>query len=368
MADPRLSRLANVLVNYSLEVQKGETVAIEANANSFPLALETSRAVLRAGGHPFLTWRDSAFTEVFLQEANAEQLAYIHEPIRHIYEQYDCRIALLAESNTRNLSNVPAEKEVQWRNASRSLMQTFMQRSAKNDARWVLTLVPTQAYAQDADMSLNEFEEFVYSACHVDKEDPIAEWQNISRQQQKFVDYLVGKKKVRVVGPHADLSLSIADRTFINSDGRRNMPCGEIFTGPVEQSVNGWVKFTFPAIYGGREVEGVTLNFEEGKVVKATAAKNEQFLQKILDTDAGARYLGEFAIGTNHNIQRFTRSILFDEKIGGTIHMALGASYPETGGKNQSAIHWDMICDMRDGGQIFVDDELFYENGHFLVN
>ncbi len=195
----------------------------------------------------------------------------------------------------------------------------------------------------------------------------MAEWGKIHAMQQRMVEWLAGKREVKVTGPNADLSLSIAGRTFINSDGHRNMPSGEIFTGPVEESVNGWVRFTYPAIYMGREVDGVELRFKDGKVVDATATKNEEFMISVLDTDAGSRYLGEFAVGTNMGIQRFTKSILFDEKIGGTIHMAVGAGYPETGSKNNSAVHWDMICDMRNGGQIHVDGELFYENGVFVV-
>ena len=187
------------------------------------------------------------------------------------------------------------------------------------------------------------------------------------KEQQVLCDYLAKVDKLRVTGPNVDLTLSTKGRTWINSDGKRNMPSGEIFTGPVEQSVNGWIRYTYPAIYQGREVEGVELRFEDGKVVGATAKKNEAFLHQVLDTDAGARYLGEFAIGTNRNIQQFTRSILFDEKINGTIHMAVGQSYPESGGLNQSGVHWDMICDMQNGGQIWADDELFYDSGRFLV-
>lgn len=216
-------------------------------------------------------------------------------------------------------------------------------------------------------MSLSEFEDFVFAACHVDKEDPVAEWRKVSAEQQKLVDWLVGKDKVAVKGPNVDLTLSIKGRTFINADGTANMPDGEIFTGPVENSVNGWIRYTYPAIFSGREVEGIELRFAEGQVVAASAQKNEAFLLSVLDTDPGARYLGEFAIGTNHGIDRFTKSILYDEKIGGTLHTAVGSGYPETGSQNRSAVHWDMICDMRNGGQIWVDDELFYENGRFLI-
>ena len=251
--------------------------------------------------------------------------------------------------------------------ANRELSQTMMRRFAAGELRWVGTLFPTHAHAQDADMSLTDFEDFVYGACMLNEDDPVAEWQQVKARHQILCDYLDKADKIRVKGAEVDLELSTKGRKWINGDGRNNMPCGEIFTGPVEESVNGWIRYTFPAIHAGREVEGIELNFEDGKVVKATAEKNEKYLHKVLDTDAGARFLGEFAIGTNRGISNFTRSILFDEKINGTIHLAVGAAYPQSGGKNVSSVHWDMICDMRNGGQIFVDDELFYDSGRFLI-
>jgi aminopeptidase len=246
-------------------------------------------------------------------------------------------------------------------------MKTYMQRAASGELRWVVTLFPTHAYAQDAEMSLSEYEDFVYGACMPDEDDPTAYWRRFSAWQQKIVDWLKGKERVHIVGPETDLRLSIAGRSFINSDGRRNMPSGEVFTGPVEDSAEGHVYFSYPAIYCGHQVTGVRLWFKDGKVVKATAEKNEDFLLETLDTDQGARYLGEFAIGTNEGITRFTGQILFDEKIHGSFHIAVGSGYPETGSKNQSAIHWDMICDMRAGGEIWVDDELLYRDGEFVV-
>jgi aminopeptidase len=242
-----------------------------------------------------------------------------------------------------------------------------MRRSADGSLRWVGTQYPCQAYAQEADMSLNAYTDFVYQATFADQPDPVARWQEVHQTQQRLVDWLSGKQQVTVKGPHVDLSLSIAGRTFINSDGKKNMPSGEIFTGPVEDSANGWVHFTYPAIRGSREVEGVRLEFTDGKVVRATAEKNEDYLISQLDIDAGARYLGEFAIGTNYGIDRFTKSILFDEKIGGTFHIAVGAGYPETGSLNKSSLHWDFICDMRTESEIRVDGELFYQNGRFLL-
>jgi len=367
MSDPRIAEHANLLVNYCVAVQPGDRVFINSALAAKPLALETYRHVLRAGGHPLLSWSDEQFDEVLLKEGTEEQIRFVHEPLRHVYEHYDAIIGLRGATNTRALSGVDPQRE-QWRSAAgHPLRRALMQRAAAREARWVGTLFPTAAQAQEADMSLAEYEDFVYRACFVDQPDPVASWRAVSAQQQKLVDWLRGRREVRVEGPNAELTLSIAGRTFINSDGRRNMPSGEIFTGPVEDSVNGWVRFTYPAIYSGREVEGIELRFEQGRVVEASARKNGAFLQKVLDTDPGARYLGEFAIGTNDGIDRFTKSILFDEKIGGTIHMAVGAGYPDTGSTNESAVHWDMICDMRDGGRIWVDGELFYESGRFTI-
>ena len=247
------------------------------------------------------------------------------------------------------------------------MVKTFSARAQTKDLRWVLTQYPCSALAQEANLSLRDYEDFVYKATFADQDDPVGAWQQLHDEQQRFIDWIAGKKQVEIKGPNVDLSLSIENRTFINSDGESNMPSGEIFTGPVEESVNGWIKFSYPAIAYGREVEGVELEFKEGKVVSAKAEKNQEFLLTMLETDAGASYLGEFAIGTNYGIQQFTKSILYDEKIGGTIHVALGNGYPETGSKNESGIHWDMICDMRQDSEIRVDGALFYKDGVFQV-
>jgi len=253
-----------------------------------------------------------------------------------------------------------------WSKARGPLMKTYMDRTARGELRWALTAFPTQAYAQDADMSLAEYEDFLYGACMPDMNDPVGYWKNISRQQERIVQWLKGKKNVHLVGKDTDLRLSIEGRSFINCDCTVNIPDGEVFTGPVEDSIEGHVSFSYPTIYQTREVTGVKLEFSKGRVVKASADKNEEFLLKTLDTDAGSRGVGEFAIGTNEGIQRFTRQILFDEKIGGSFHMALGKGYPESGSKAESSIHWDMICDLRDG-YIKVDGETLYENGKFVI-
>jgi aminopeptidase len=247
------------------------------------------------------------------------------------------------------------------------LMQKVMQRAAVGDMKWVSALFPTSAYAQDANMGLREYEDFVYRACLPDMNEPAGYWRGVERKQAQIIDWLNGKKQVHILGPDTDLHLSIEGRRFMNSCCKHNVPDGEIYTGPVENSANGVVSFSYPAIYNGNELVGVRLWFENGRVVRAEAAKNEPLLLAALDTDAGARYLGEFAIGTNYNIDRFTGQILLDEKIGGSFHLALGNSYPQTGGVNKSNIHWDLICDLRTGGSIRIDDELFYQNGKFML-
>ncbi len=366
--DPRVDKVANVLVNYSVAVQRGDFVQIRVfDPLATPLALEVYKYVLQAGGNAFFRMAPTGADEVFFRYASDEQLDFLSPLSQWIIEHIDVDIALLANVNTKALTNVDPARIVRMRKTNAPISKRFMERQASGALRWTLTQYPTHAAAQDAEMSLSEYEDFVYGAAMVHLDDPVAYWRQKSAEQQRLVDWLKGRDRVEVRGENVDLTLSIRDRVFINADGKKNFPDGEIFTGPVEDSVNGWVRFTYPAIYNSREVEGVELWFENGRVVKATARKAEDFLNSVLDTDAGARYVGEFAIGTNEGIQKFTRNILFDEKIGGTIHMALGASYPDTGGKNDSAIHWDMICDMRSGGEIRVDGDLFYKDGKFTV-
>ncbi len=367
MTDLRIEKLADVLVNYSVAVRPGDKVIVQGGALAAPLLRAVYAKVLQAGGHPLMLASLPGTEELLFRYASDEQLQHVPEPLQLVTETYDVRISVRGAANTKALSSVDPAKMVLYNRARAELMKTFMQRSASGELRWTSTLFPTNAYAQDAEMSLSEYEDFVYGACLPDVDDPVGYWHRFSAWQQKIVDWLKGRERVHVIGPETDLHLSVAGRVFINCDGQMNMPDGEVFTGPVEDSVEGHVYFSYPTIYKEREVTGVRLWFEGGKVVKATAEKNEEFLLKMLDTDAGSRYVGEFAIGTNEGITRFTRQILFDEKINGSFHMALGAGYPETGSKNESAIHWDMICDMRAGGEIWVDDDLLYKDGRFVI-
>ncbi len=367
MTDLRIEKLADVLVNYSVAVRPGDKVMVQGDVLAAPLLRTVYAKVLQAGGHPLMLASLPGTEELLFRYASDEQLQHVPEPLQLVIETYDVRISVRGAANTKALSSVDPAKMVLCNRAKTELMKTFMQRSASGELRWTSTLFPTNAYAQDAEMSLSEYEDFVYGACLPDVDDPVGYWHRFSAWQQKIVDWLKGRERVHVIGPETDLHLSVAGRVFINCDGQANMPDGEVFTGPVEDSVEGHVYFSYPTIYKEREVTGVRLWFEGGKVVKATAEKNEEFLLKMLDTDAGSRYVGEFAIGTNEGITRFTRQILFDEKINGSFHMALGAGYPETGSKNESAIHWDMICDMRAGGEIWVDDDLLYKDGRFVI-
>lgn len=367
MTDPRTNNLARILVHYSAKIKPKDRVGIIAQPAAAPLIREVYREVLHAGGFPHSLITIEGLEYLFFAQANDEQLQYVSPFTKMVYEEFEAMIGIGSQSNTRDLSNIDPSRQSLRAKSHSDLSKIFMERGASKDLKWVWTIFPTQAYAQDAEMSLSEFEEYVYGTTFADTDDPVAEWQKIHDDQQTLVDWFVGKKHVEVKGPDVDLTLSIEGRTFENCDGENNMPDGEIFTGPVEDSANGWVRFTYPAVQRGLEVEGIELRFKKGKVVEASAKKNEDFLLKMLDTDPGARYLGEFAIGTNERINRFIKEILFDEKIGGTIHMAMGSGYPETGSKNESAIHMDMICDMRAGGQIFVDGELIYESGEFKI-
>ena len=368
MMDIRVEKLADLLVNYSIEVRKGDNIVIEGNTLSEPLVKAVYAKVLQAGGNPLLMVQPTGAEEIYYKYASEEQLQHVPPPEKLIIETYDARIVAWGIGNTRALTSVDPAKTVMHSRSRRDLMKIALQREASGELRWVVALYPTNAPAQDAEMSLSEYEDFVYGACMPDMDDPIGYWRRFSVRQQKIVDWLKGKKRVHVTGLDTDLTLNIEGRKFINCDGKNNMPDGEVFTGPVEDSMQGNVYFSYPAIYDDREVTGVRLWFENGKVVRASAEKNEQFLLKTLDTDDGARYVGEFAIGTNEGITRFTRQILFDEKINGSFHMALGTGFPETGSCNESAIHWDMVCDLRQGGEIRVDDELLYKDGKFVLS
>jgi aminopeptidase len=367
MADPRVETVAKILVDYSVEVKPNQLVRISGGPVGAPLILAVYQKILERGAHPFLQVELEEAKELMYTYAGDAQLDYIPPFMKEMFEQIDASIGIWTEVNTKQLTNADPAKQSRRAVAMRPLSDRLLERAAKKEVRWTGTVHPIQAFAQDAEMSLREFEDFVYSGCLVHEPDPIEAWRTISKEQQRLVDWLNKAREIHVVGPDTDLKLEVTGREWINCDGHENFPDGEIFTGPIEESLNGHIRYTYPACHFGREVEDVRLQFEDGKVVKATAAKNEEFLLKMLESDEGAKYVGEFAFGTNSGIQRFTKNTLFDEKIGGTIHLALGKGYPESGSKNRSAIHWDMVCDLRKGGEVRVDGTLFLKDGKILI-
>jgi aminopeptidase len=367
LRDQRAEALARILVHHSTTVKRGDVCAIESGSTAEPLVQAVYEEVLRAGGLPIVNLTMEEQAPAFFRLADDEQLDWVPPPARWVVDEADVRIRVLADANTRALSGVDPARQSRRQRVMKPLMEKLMNRAAAGEFRWAVTLFPTQAYAAEAEMSLAEYEDFYYRACLCNHDDPVAAWRDQAGEVQRLAEWMSGREELHIEAPGTDLRLNVSGRTFIAADGRHNMPDGEFFTGPVEDSASGEVTFTYPAVYGGREVAGVKLRFEDGRIVDARADRNEEFLLEMLDTDEGARRLGELGIGANYGIERFTKEILLDEKIGGTVHLAIGMSYPETGGRNDSAVHWDMVCDLRQGGRITVDGTDLQVDGRFVV-
>lgn len=368
MATHSYQKLAQILVDHSTGVKPGERVAIETTTNASELVGHIYELVLQRGAHPHILLNLPEQDQIFFRYANADQLTYTPAFQKLVTEEFDVYIRVRADIDPRALSDVPAEKQSLRQKGMAQVRNRMLQRGADNSLRWVLTQFPTEGYAKDAGMSLDEYTNFLLAACHADEKtsDPVAHWESVKIQQRKMIERIQGHDEINLLGPNVDLTLSVKGRKFNNSFGKHNLPDGEIYTGPVEDSVTGWVKFTYPAIYQGQAVEDVELVFTNGRVDFAKAKVGEQLLLAMVNSDEGSHYLGEFAIGTNFEINRFTRNILFDEKLGGTFHIALGAGYPETGSRNTSSIHWDLICDMRINSEMRVDGTVIYRDGSFL--
>ena len=367
MTDPRVSKLSDVLVNYSLNLRKGDLFAIYGESITAPLVTEIYRRAIRVGAYPHVRIRLDGLDQIFFKEASREQLTYVSDFQKLETEKLDAMLYIWGSQNTKALSNCSPELMAVADRARLGIFRRRLERIAEGELRWCGTQYPTNADAQDAEMSLEEYEDFVFRGCFLHKSDPVAEWENLSRRQERLVERLSQYKKIRVVGEDTDLTLVVEGRRWINCDGKENFPDGEIFTSPLEDSAEGTVCYTFPAVHRKREVSGVRLQFKSGRVVEAKAAKGEEYLRSMLDMDEGAGRIGEFSFGTNYEIQQFTKNTLFDEKIGGTIHIALGASLPESGGENVSALHWDMVRDLRKDGEVYADGKLIYKLGRFLT-
>ncbi len=368
MAVHPYQKLAQILVDHSTSVKPGDRVAIESTTNASELVSHIYELVLLRGGNPHILLNLPEQERLFFKYANHDQLAFTPAFQKLVTEEFEVYIRVRADIDPRALSDVPAEKQSLRQKGMAQVRNRMIQRGADNSLRWVLTQFPTAGYATEAGLSLSEYTDFLLAACHADENtvDPIAHWESIRLQQSRMIETIQGHDEIKLLGPNVDLTLSVKGRKFNNSHGKHNLPDGEIYTGPVEDTVNGWVKFTYPAIFQGQAVEGVELTFEKGRVSSAKAQVGEQLLLAMVNSDEGSHYLGEFAIGTNFEINRFTRNILFDEKLGGTFHIALGAGYPETGSRNTSHIHWDMICDMRTDSEMHVDGTVIYRDGKFV--
>lgn len=354
MPEARVRRLAAILVGYSLAVKEGETVLLTTTEAGKPLALAAYEEVLKAGGHPLLEVTFEEADLLLLRHGRPEQIGHLPKSRLYQARQIDCYLNIRAPLNRRLLSQAPAGRMAERQRALKPWKDIVIDKK-----RWVVTNFPTHALAQEAEMSLSEYEDFFFRATNID-------WAAVDREEERLKVLLEQAKTVRVVGRDTDLSFSIAGRKARKCAGRSNMPDGEVFTGPRETSAEGEIYYEFPAIYNAREVTGVRLKFRRGEVVEARAEKNEEFLHRLLGMDAGAKRLGEFGVGFNYAIRRFTKDILCDEKIGGTVHLALGKGYPETGSRNDSALHWDMIKDLRRGGELYLDGGLIQKDGKFL--
>jgi aminopeptidase len=358
---------ARILCEYSLGLKAGDNLCIRGNVAALPLIRAVFTEALKRGVFPQVRITDEVIEENLLKYGTREQIQFVPKSEYTMVRSFNAYLTIMGNFNTRALSNIAPEKVRMHSQGRKEYSNIFFNRWAKKEIRCCVTLYPSQGDAQEAGMSTAEYEDFVYNACMLHEADPVAEWKKIECHQERLCACLGTKKRFRVLTRDTDLTCSIEGRRWINCCGKVNLPDGEVFTAPVENSVNGHIRFSFPGIYHGREVEDIRLVFEAGRVVDASAARGQDLLVELLDTDCGARCLGEIAVGTNRHIERFTRNMLFDEKIGGTVHCALGRAFPESGGINESTIHWDMLCDMKQDGKIFTDDELIYENGGFLI-
>jgi len=367
MFDPRVEKLARVLIHYSLRLKKNEWLVMVGPANAEELYKAVLVEALKQGANVTsrITIPDAGY--LFYRYASGNQLRFVSPTEKLETEQADAMLFVWSSWNTREFTNIDPKRLAIAQQARKQLFETRLQREAAGKFRWVGTLYPTPAAAQDAEMSLIEYQEFVYGAGMVDKKDPIREWEKVSRRQQMLIRKLNRLHTIRIVGEDTDITFGVSGRKWVNCDGRVNFPDGEVFTSPDETKTEGKIRYHFPAVYLGKEVLNVRLLFEKGRVVEAKADKGADLLRAMIKTDDGASRVGELSFGTNYSIQRFTKNTLFDEKIGGTMHVALGAALPETGGKNKSAIHWDMVCDTRQGFTVYGDGKPIMRNGRFLI-
>lgn len=351
---------AALLCDWCIGAREGDQVLLGSTFQSLPLMWALHGALLERGAWPLIRLSAQELAPEFYRHSRESHLDSFPQIELAEAEAADAFITITAPHNTKALTGVDPKLIARAGKARAPI------REVRLSKRWCGTLWPTAALAQQAAMGDAEYAGFVARALFLEREDPIAAWQELALRQQRLVEQMAEVREVRIEADGTDLTLRVDGRTWINSDGKHNMPSGEIFTGPLEDSATGTIRFTVPSSPRGVEVSGVELTFRAGEVIAARAERGDEYLQTMLDADAGARFVGELGIGTNEGIDRATGLVLLDEKIGGTVHLALGRSYPETGGRNRSAIHWDLICDLRRGGRLTVDGQPLYEDGDFV--
>lgn len=366
MNEKMLEKYAQLLVDYSLYIKENEKLFIRSSTLAEPLVKKVYQKCIDRGAIVEIEFELEDQASYLLANGNSDQLSHVPTLRKKAMEEYDAYLAIRAPQTLKIKADINPEHRKLRTAALIGIQQTYFDRTANGSLKRSLCQYPTLASANAANMTLEEYSDFICNACKLDAEDPKAEWIKLSKMQQHIVDYLNKADVVQYKSPVTDISFSVKDRIWINSDGKTNMPSGEVFTGPIEDSVNGVVHFDYPSIYMGKAVEAITLEVKDGEVIHWDAKIGKEVLDEVFNIP-GARFFGEVAIGTNYGIQRATKNILFDEKIGGTIHMAVGQSYKQTGAKNKSSVHWDMISDMKNGGHILVDGNKIYENGKFLI-
>jgi aminopeptidase len=367
MIDNRIKKLAKILINHSLEIKKNDLFMITGGTKSSPLIKEVYEQSLELGANPFIRTGIEGLAEIFFKKATDEQLKFISPISKLEVQKIDAKLAIISPENTRNMTNINPKKQAISSIAQKPIQDIFLKRAANKELRWCITQYPTQASAQDAEMSLLEYENFIFKAAHITSKNPIQYWKKTYKKQETIKKLLEKKKKIQIIAKNTDLTIKVENRKWINCYGKENFPDGEIFTGPIENSAEGYINYSFPAVHGSRLIEDIKLWFKKGKIIKSKASTGENFLKTMIKMDKGSQRIGEFAFGTNYGIKKYTKNTLFDEKIGGTIHVAIGLGFPETGSKNKSSLHWDMVCDLRKHGEVYADNELIYKNGNFII-
>ena len=366
MRDLRYDRLAELVLDHSLGLKAGEVLRIEAEAVAAPLILPLHREAIKRGAHAYTALDLAGLNELLVAHGSDEQLEFVSPIELREMDTIDAAISIWSETNTRSFSRADPDRRQRQLAAQRQVAIRRRDRVTRGELRWCGTLCPTNAHAQDAEMSLDDYEDFVFRACHVLDDDPVGHWRRIGEQLQARAAELGSVRELHIAGDGTDLTVLVEGRKWRAAHGRQNVPDGEVYTSPVENGINGTIRFAFPAVFSGREMDDVRLRFEHGRVVQADAAGGEAYLKSLLEMDEGASGVGEIAFGLNYEIDRFTRNILFDEKIGGTMHLALGMGFEDLGGLNRSALHLDLICDLRKEGEVRADGDLVWQAGRFL--